>query len=90
LSYTVTAVRAERLQDITEEDALAEGAGPPVYAGECDGGLEGRIIETAVNHFSWIWDGLNAKDGYGWDTNPYIFAITFTPIEKFQKVLHIP
>jgi len=82
LSYTVTAVRAERLQDMTEEDALAEGADPPVYAGESDGGRERRIIETAVNHFSWIWDGLNAKDGYGWDTNPYVFAIKLRPLKN--------
>jgi len=76
LSYTVTTVRAERLQDITEEDALAEGADPPLYADESCGG---HVIETAVDHFSWIWDGLNAGDGHGWDVNPYVFAI------KFQK-----
>lgn len=79
----VTDIRVERLQDITEADALAEG---------CTGGVcnhEGRgyhgctdcyntgWLEPPEVEFIDLWDGLNAKRGYGWDTNPWVWVVEF-------------
>lgn len=25
-----------------------------------------------------LWDGINAKRGFGWDANPWVVALTFT------------
>jgi hypothetical protein len=33
-------------------------------------------------YFAHLWDSLNAERGYGWDTNPYVWAIEFKKIEK--------
>jgi hypothetical protein len=33
------------------------------------------------NHFI-PWDSLNAKRGYGWDTNPWVWVIEFERINK--------
>ena len=96
----VTDVRAERVQDITEENALKEGvpsefpmdeAYCPVCMGE---GLVGAVhpaslgfmeidcphCETAKQRFGNLWQRLNAKRGYGWDANPWVWAYTFERI----------
>lgn len=58
----ITDIRAERLQDITEEDAKAEG-----YASDGD--------ESARIWFSMLWDKINGPDS--WDANPYVWVISF-------------
>ncbi|NDV87060.1 hypothetical protein GTW51_10135 [Aurantimonas aggregata] len=88
LTLIVTDVRVQRLQEISEADAIAEGikkdyaAGMPSAWGWHDY-LRGDDI--AKRHFSdpresyrTLWDGLNAKRGYGWNANPWVVAVTFT------------
>ena len=70
LFLRVTDVRAERLQEITEADALAEGV-EPIYGN--DFASEKRHVPA----FAALWDALNAKRGYGWDTNPWVWVYTF-------------
>ena len=74
LFLRVTDVRAERLQDITEADALAEGM-------RYDGKGSSRLW-TARDAYIDLWDKLNAKRGFGWDSNPYVWVIEFEKIEK--------
>lgn len=71
----VTDVRAERLQDITVQDARAEG----FPSGICcdDGGLT-----TGRGEFQALWDDLNAARGYGWETNPWVWVYEFEPITR--------
>jgi len=74
----VSAVRVEPLQDITEEDALAEGADdfPYMRCGEEDiRGLGPGSL--ARPRFRALWDDLNKKRGYGWDSNPWVWVISF-------------
>lgn len=84
----VTDVRVERLQDITEDGAKVEGAidnrgfihSPE---NECD------RIHTAREHFIGIWDNTINKsdfDIYGWDANPWVWAISFGRCEKPEVV----
>lgn len=63
LTLEVLKVRVERVQDISEEDAQAEGVG---YWG-CD----------TVEHFQDLWDSINAKRGYPWSSNPWVWVIEF-------------
>ena len=70
----VTNVRAERLQEISEANAIKEGLIRTI--------LDGAVFISAKGHFRVLWDSLNAKSGYGWDTNPWVWVIGFERCEK--------
>lgn len=80
----VTDVRVERLQDITEEQAKAEGAVDNCgFIHSPDN--EYSNIHTAREHFQDIWDSTVDKkqlDTYGWAANPWVWVIEFKRCEK--------
>ena len=84
----VTDVRVERLQEITEDGAKAEGAIVNrgfIHSPE----NEYDSIHTAREHFAEIWNNTIKKsdlERYGWDANPYVFVIEFERCEKPEGV----
>ena len=84
----VTDVRVERLQEITEDGAKAEGAIDNrgfIHSPE----NEYDRIHTAREHFIKIWNNTIKKfdiDRYGWDANPYVWVISFERCEKPEGV----
>lgn len=83
----VTDVRVERLQDITEDGAEAEGAIDNrgfIHSPE----NEYDRIYTAREHFIGIWDRTIKKsdlDSYGWDANPWVWVIEFERCEPQEE-----
>ncbi|EKS9798268.1 MULTISPECIES: hypothetical protein [Burkholderia] len=77
ITLEITAVRAERLQSISWEDAIAEGIRDPRRAAR-------RVdpVEGCVAQFRQLWDGLNAARGHGWDANPWVWVVEFRRIES--------
>ena len=73
ITLEVTAVRVERVQDISEEDALAEG----VWAA-----YKWAISCTPILGFKRLWDSINAKRGYSFDSNPFVWVIEFRRITQ--------
>ena len=73
-------VRAERLQDISDEDIKAEGVRtePGDWAwrlgGEFGTGPEWACPRQAFKHG---WDSINKKRGFGWAMNPWVWKLTF-------------
>lgn len=70
LTLDVTEVRLQRLQEISEADAVAEGApewsGLPQYGPDC--------------YRRWYragWDSINGKRGFHWASNPFVWVVTF-------------
>jgi hypothetical protein len=71
LTLTVTDVRVQRLQEISEADACAEGA-REAYGEPFD---EGSAV-TDRRRFQLLWNHLHGPGA--WDTNPEVVALTFT------------
>ena len=82
LFLRVTAVRAERVQDITEADAQAEG-----FRGfdELTDGADAELFDlTAREGFRFYWDCLPHKRGFGWEENPWVWVYEFERLEDYR------
>lgn len=92
----VNAVRVERLQDITEEQACMEGTDPwdevcyenngwhPTFSDPDSGG-----DPNMVDGFHKLWNSTIKKsnlDRYGWNANPWVWVIEFERCEKPEGV----
>lgn len=77
-------VRVERLQEITAESALTEGADKYIHA-------NGTLNEDqTITSFIGIWNSTIKEsdlDRYGWDANPYVWVISF---ERCAKPVESP
>lgn len=63
-------VRVERIKEISNEDILAEGIN--------DLGSYGANYDYFANE---IWDNINAKRGYPWRSNPWVWVYEFMRTE---------
>ena len=68
LQLVIKDVRVERLQDISIDDIYAEGAYSINW---------GRMPGSEHKAFKALWDSINAKRGYGWETNPWVWVVEF-------------
>ncbi len=66
ITLEITAVRVERLQDISEADALAEGVSAI---------MDEMRRATPRCDFQALWQSINGPDS--WDANPWVFVIEF-------------
>lgn len=73
ITLTITEVRVERVQKISNKDAIREGV-EPVTPGQ----LTAASLSPSVYGFHLFWDSLNAKRGVGWDANPWVWVNGFT------------
>lgn len=58
----IVSVRVERLQDISEEDALAEG-------------ITHSTLNDPRVEYRWLWESINGQGS--WDLNPWVWVIEF-------------
>ena len=65
----ITAVRVERLKDITVSDAMAEG-----YDGSIDDPLD-----PSIQWYSSLWEQINGP--CSWDANPWVWVIEFRRVQ---------
>lgn len=87
ITLEITGVRVERLQDISEADALAEGvkrsqrAVSPSEAVPCfrDYLRNEPNYHTARDSFSSLWVSLNGPES--WQANPWVWCISFKRVQ---------
>lgn len=82
ITLEVVSVRVERLQDISEADALAEGCtqnhngyfwgGPHAVSGL-------KQMATAHKAYRDLWESINGPGS--WDANPFVWVVTFRRID---------
>lgn len=79
LRLRVTAVKAERVQDISEEDAIREGLFPRVGAAGTVLAWNSPAVECgralAVDAFRDLWNSINGPGS--WAANPWVWCYTF-------------
>ena len=88
----VTDIRVEHLQDISEEDAIAEGANP------CSDELSmkdrlhnynnpstARFPLVHVTGFKSLWKSINGEQS--WKHNPYVWVIAFEVVENKNNLI---
>lgn len=76
----VTDIRVQRLQEISEEDAIAEGCQgsyTPSYISF--GEVVGPYGEMPCDQFRQLWSDVYGSNS--WDANPWVWAITFERIK---------
>lgn len=86
ITLEVTGVRVERLQDISEADAIAEGI-EGFELPECGGRfwLDYRLtdaeagcspaLKSPVDSYRWLWESINGPGS--WDANPFVWVVEF-------------
>jgi len=85
LFLEVTNIRVERLQDITEEDAIAEGIKKfknylfNEYRYK-DYLIKGEGWRDPIMSFMTLWQSINGKES--WVENPFVFVYEFKRVEK--------
>lgn len=81
ITLEITEIRVERLQEITEKDALAEGCYSDAVVVDTPIGKDYTGL-FAMDRFIFLWDSLNSKRGYGWRINPWVWVIEFSRIKQ--------
>jgi len=79
ITLELTDVRApQRVQDISEEDAIAEGVSPLLLSEHrvCGVVLQSRLAKAAERYRN-VWDSLNAHRGHPWENNDWVWPLTF-------------
>ena len=82
LTLEITSVRVERLNDISEEDARAEGIidGGCLNCGEPEPCGCVNPQPDATDAFAYLWQSIYGQEN--WDANPWVWVIAFKRIEE--------
>lgn len=88
ITLEVTAVRVERLQEIAEDDARAEGVDR--YAASCDHARFSCdeidcLGQTYRASFAGLWDSING-DHASWASNPWVWVVEFSRCDNTNEV----
>jgi hypothetical protein len=76
IQLRITDIRVERVQEITGADCKAEGINSFVHP------VADYYEASQRDGYQRLWDSINAKRGYGWDLNPWVWVIKFERVER--------
>lgn len=81
LARTIVEIKqvwAEQVQDISDDDAYAEGIT------EEDAERHWYDGPQPVSAFAELWDSINKSRGFGWDVNPWVYAYEYELVKKLR------
>lgn len=87
LTLEVTDIRPERVKNIPQSDALAEGIEYRLAGGMSPGGSgtyhvgEEHHASTPKEAFACLWDSIYGDGPLAWNTNPWVWATTFKVVK---------
>ncbi|HEJ9030288.1 TPA: HNH endonuclease [Serratia marcescens] len=81
ITLEITAVRVERLNDISQEDSQAEGmeltGWVPSYSNPDNAGFDETF--TPYDNFAMLWESIYGEES--WSANPWVWVIEFKRVE---------
>ena len=91
IQLEITNIQVQRIQDISETDALAEGITEVSNKSSVESLIYGHTLyknysrpkssfNQAKASFKSLWDSINKKRGFGWDENPWVWVVEFKVI----------
>jgi hypothetical protein len=100
IKLEITNIRVERVQDISEDDAIAEGIQTlcdPKISKTGSGERFYNENDYPTDHYESLWESINGKGS--WDLNPWVWVISFrrinalgnseTPLKEQQLFMDI-
>ncbi|EDW2260611.1 hypothetical protein R950_002605 [Salmonella enterica subsp. enterica] len=78
ITLEITDVRVERVQDISQRDAIAEG-GPPDHPSFSKISREMGFSDWPRSWFAQTWWGIYGREA--WNTNPWVWVIEYKRVE---------
>lgn len=78
----VTGVRVERLQDISESDARAEGV--TIAERHMNGYCAVETRPPSIRAFRELWESINGTEA--WDVNPFVWRVEFRRVSEPQPI----
>jgi len=85
ITLEITEIRAERLQDISGDDAIEEGIEIPRCGCEVCAMNAPRMCPadegSAIEAYRALWDTINAERGFSWESNPWVWVIAYKEIK---------
>ncbi len=97
ITLEIIEISVERVQDMDNDNAISEGINEYWIDYDDGGGYwnvpalwtnpDGKIIkkiqtEDPIEAFSNLWDSINKKRGFGWDSNPWVWVVKFKRVEE--------
>lgn len=82
ITLEITGVRVERLQDISEADAIAEGIERSYDQWRdyrTDQSVNYPSAATPIESYRTLWEQINGSGS--WDTNPWVWVVDFKRVE---------
>jgi hypothetical protein len=77
ITLEITDIRVERVQDISEDSARAEGFSESNISDE-----QHKFLEVGQSWFVDTWNSIYEKKGFGWDANPWVWVVEFKRLEE--------
>lgn len=78
ITLEITGVRVQRLNDISDSDALAEGVSKNDHGNYWVGEFSNCAGFGSVSSFHSLWSTIHASDGpNGWAANPWVWVVEF-------------
>jgi len=80
ITLEIVNMQVERIQEITWRECIAEGISSFTVA-------RGALSDPPTDprwKFIELWNSINAKRGYGWDVNTWVWVIEFKKLEQHQ------
>jgi hypothetical protein len=89
LTLEITSVGVERIQEISKQDAIAEGVDwrkCPMYQTEAQlrrmvKGWGTAMTVDYIGGFKRLWNSINASPGLSWSDNPWVWVVEFERIQ---------